>query len=324
MPHSLFLGSALATQDRLAPRTPKHARAAGLPLSVEGIHPDVSRRVLLAAAARSFWASTKASLSLRREDDDGAPPALTPDEHANHSQSFVRAHLRHAVVDVVASLLGFAVLINAAILVLAAAVFFYGPAGPGAGAASLFDAHALVREIVGPAAAALFAVALLLAGQSSALIATAAGQVVAEGLVRLRLGPAARRLSTRALAIVPALVIACARGRAGINDLLVVSQVVLAVVLPFVTLPLLLLTSSKRVMSVRRELAPAEPAEHQPVVGPGEAKVEHDSPAAAAEAHELVSYANGRIVQTIGWVFWVGLVLANVYVLVELGLGQGG
>ena len=97
-------------------------------------------------------------------------------------------------------------------------------------------------------ASTLFAVALLASGQSSTVTGTLAGQVVMEGFMRWRLAPWVRRLVTRTLAILPAIVIIGLRGDGSVNDLLVLSQVVLALQLPFAMFPLLHFTSSGKRM----------------------------------------------------------------------------
>ncbi|HUK64883.1 MAG TPA: divalent metal cation transporter, partial [Dongiaceae bacterium] len=102
------------------------------------------------------------------------------------------------------------------------------------------------------AASLLFVVALLASGQSSTITGTLAGQVVMEGFMRWRLSPWARRLITRLLAIVPAVLIIGVRGEGSVNDLLTLSQVVLALQLPFAMFPLLLFASSRRHMGAWR------------------------------------------------------------------------
>jgi manganese transport protein len=94
----------------------------------------------------------------------------------------------------------------------------------------------------------LFVVALLASGQSSTITGTLAGQVVMEGFMRWRIQPWVRRLITRLLAIIPAVIIIGVRGESSVTDLLVLSQVVLALQLPFAMFPLLHFTSSRRIM----------------------------------------------------------------------------
>ena len=104
-------------------------------------------------------------------------------------------------------------------------------------------------SLVGTSAASiLFVIALLASGQSSTITGTLAGQVVMEGFMRWRIQPWVRRLITRSLAIIPAVIVIGIRGDASVNDLLTLSQVVLALQLPFAMFPLLFFTSSKKRM----------------------------------------------------------------------------
>jgi manganese transport protein len=112
--------------------------------------------------------------------------------------------------------------------------------------ADLRDAHRLLSPLLGSTLAGVaFAVALLAAGQSAALTGTLSGQVVMNGFLRVRLAPWARRLLTRGLAIGPALAVALAAGGRGAGALLVASQVILSLQLPFAILPLLRLTADR-------------------------------------------------------------------------------
>ncbi|CAG8715473.1 17658_t:CDS:2, partial [Racocetra fulgida] len=138
-----------------------------------------------------------------------------------------------------------------AILIVSAANFFYGdPNRSQTKPADLFDAYDLLTSYLGKAAATLFAIGLLIAGQSATLTATMAGQVVMEGFVEWKLRPWVRRLITRGFAVVPAMLIAIILGRSGLNDLLVASQVALSIQLPFAVIPMVYFTSSKRFMQV--------------------------------------------------------------------------
>src|SRR5213075_2506431 len=110
-------------------------------------------------------------------------------------------------------------------------------------------AYLTLAPLLGTAAAStLFAVALLASGQSSTITGTLAGQVVMEGFMHWRIQPWLRRVITRAMAIIPAVVIIGIRGDSSVNDLLTLSQVVLALQLPFAMFPLLHFTSSRKRM----------------------------------------------------------------------------
>ena len=152
----------------------------------------------------------------------------------------VKAALAFNTVDTVLAL-GAAFFVNAAILVLAAAVFYRS----GVVVDDLRQAHELLRPALGGVAATAFAVALLASGQSSTITGTLAGQIVMEGFLRIRIAPWLRRLVTRGLAIVPALVVISATGGKDTVELLVISQVVLSMQLPFAIFPLMMVTSSR-------------------------------------------------------------------------------
>lgn len=139
--------------------------------------------------------------------------------------------------------LGGAFFVNAAILILAGAVFFTA----GKVVTEIDQAHEMLRPALGGAAATMFAVALLASGQSSTMTGTLAGQIVMEGFLQIRVAPWLRRLITRGLAIIPAVLIVTAHGKETAQAL-VFSQVVLSMQLPFAVIPLLLLTSRREVM----------------------------------------------------------------------------
>ena len=141
--------------------------------------------------------------------------------------------------------LGAAFFVNAAILVLAASVFH---AAGHTDVAELQEAHRLLTPILGGAAATAFAVALLASGQSSTITGTLAGQIVMEGFLQIRLAPWLRRLITRSLAIIPAMLLIGASGGKNTVQLLLVSQVVLSMQLSFAIFPLMLFTSDHKRM----------------------------------------------------------------------------
>ena len=140
-----------------------------------------------------------------------------------------------------------ALFVNAAILIVAAAAFHVNGLEE---VATLEEAHALLKPILGAGSSIMFAVALLAAGQNSTLTGTLAGQVVMEGFMKWKIRPVFRRLITRLLAIVPAVIVISIGGDKSANDLLIISQVVLSVALPFAIFPLVHITSSPSKMGV--------------------------------------------------------------------------
>jgi len=181
--------------------------------------------------------------------------------------------IRFASIDSTVSLL-FAFFINAAILILSAAAFH----GTGhESVADISDAYRLLTPILGASlASVVFAVALLASGQNSTLTGTMAGQIVMEGFLDIRIRPWARRLLTRLLAIVPAVIVAAVSGERGVGQLLVFSQVVLSLQLSFAVWPLVKFTSDKRKMG---------------------------------------SFVNSRLLSIIAWVVTIVIIGLNVFLL---------
>ena len=142
--------------------------------------------------------------------------------------------------------LNLALFVNAAILILAAAVFHKNGLNE---VSSINDAHKLLAPLVGnKLAPALFAIALIAAGQSSTITGTLAGQIVMEGYLHIRLNPWLRRLITRAVAVIPAFITILIAGEDKMTDLLILSQVVLSVQLAFAVIPLIYSVSNKAMM----------------------------------------------------------------------------
>ena len=153
--------------------------------------------------------------------------------------------IRYATLDSTVALF-FAFFINAAILILAAATF-HGT--PHEDVADIGDAYALLSPVLGVSlASTLFAVALLASGQNSTITGTLAGQIVMEGFLDVRLRPWLRRMITRGMAIVPAVIVAALYGERGVGELLILSQVILSLQLSFAVIPLVLFTGDKRKM----------------------------------------------------------------------------
>jgi len=153
--------------------------------------------------------------------------------------------IKFSTIDSTVALMS-ALFINAAILIMAAAVF-HGT--PNESVAEIGDAYNLLAPALGTTiASTLFAVALLCAGQNATLTGTLAGQIVMEGFINLRLRPWLRRLITRLIAIIPAVIVIAIYGEAGTGPLLILSQVILSLQLPFAVFPLVMFTSDKAKM----------------------------------------------------------------------------
>ncbi|KAI6048028.1 smf Mn2+ and Fe2+ transporter [Pisolithus marmoratus] len=376
MPHSLFLGSHLATQDRMTvtplKEVPTRSEPADFkppprktlpqrlyhfvrdPFNVFSCdnRPDDSafyepttppQHVMFSGRLRIF---RRRFLGVFRSDESSYPAnVLTHADRDNNHLPFVRAHIYHGMVDMAISLLGFAVIINSLILILASAVFYYGSDAQGSQTpASVFNAHDLIRDTIGKPPAVLFALALLASGQSSSIIATLAGQSVSEGFLHWRVSvglpfqiqltaflirrsqPTLRRLITRLLGLIPSMIVAIAVGPNGISTLLVASQVALSIILPFITFPLIYVTSSSRLMKVRK---PPQLLSHTATSPPDSdtlASAEADPSAPqdpeTADGVEYVDFSNGKIITATAILTWLIIVAANVFALVSLGEGN--
>jgi manganese transport protein len=153
-----------------------------------------------------------------------------------------REAIKFATIDSTLALM-FALFINAAILIVSAATFFTRGRND---IAEIQDAYKLLSPLLGvTGASTLFALALLASGQNSTLTGTLAGQIVMEGFLNIRIRPWLRRLITRAIAIIPAIIVTVISGEKGTTNLLVLSQVVLSLQLSFAVFPLVLFTSDK-------------------------------------------------------------------------------
>jgi manganese transport protein len=170
--------------------------------------------------------------------------ALVQTRRIGTSETEKRQACHFNFIDSVVALNG-ALLVNAAILVLAGTVFFQR----GIVVTEIAQAHVLLEPLLGTAAAsALFAIALICSGQSSTLTGTMAGQIVMEGFLNFRMRPWLRRLITRMLAVIPAAITIWLAGDKGTYQLLILSQVVLSLQLPFAVIPLIHFTSDSRWM----------------------------------------------------------------------------
>ncbi|HET8546545.1 MAG TPA: Nramp family divalent metal transporter, partial [Bryobacteraceae bacterium] len=170
--------------------------------------------------------------------------ALVQTRSIGHTTDDKREACRFNFIDSVVALNG-ALFVNAAILIMAAAVFYKR----GIVVTEIQQAHLLLAPLLGTTIASmLFAIALLCSGQSSTLTGTMAGQIVMEGFLNFRMRPWLRRLITRMLAVIPAAITIWSAGEEGTYKLLILSQVILSLQLPFAVIPLIHFTSDRRRM----------------------------------------------------------------------------
>ncbi|WFD25300.1 Manganese transporter smf1 [Malassezia nana] len=246
--------------------------------------------------------------------------------------------LQHASWDIAICLVLFAITINSAILVVASSAFYYGhnSTGEKVVVADLFEAFNLLKSKTGKVPAILFAIALLAAGQSSSITVTLAGQIISEGFIHWRLTPFMRRLLTRAMAVIPAMIVASIAGRRGLDEMLVASQVALSMALPFVSFPLLVITCSSKLMTrelsdppIREDGEEAEPSNLPPppprwkqivhqcistirsVIWPRRDRFDPDS------GKYWYTFHNATPIALLSWAIFLVICIADVFVLVQ-------
>ena len=171
--------------------------------------------------------------------------SLVQTRKINRTPSGIKEAIKFNFIDTVIAL-NLALFVNAAILILAAAAFFNTGLNH---VSEIQDAHRLLDDVLGNSyAPILFAIALIAAGQSSTLTGTLSGQIVMEGYLNLRIQPWLRRLITRLIAIIPAFLTIYIFGEGATGELLILSQVILSLQLGFAVIPLIHLTSDKKMM----------------------------------------------------------------------------
>jgi metal iron transporter len=177
-----------------------------------------------------------------QDSDDGVDTRYRPTIHA------IRYAMNFSIAELVISLFTVAIFVNSAILIVAGATLSNSP--DDALDADLFSIYDMLTKYLGAAAGTIFALALLFSGQSAGIVCTLAGQMVSEGFLHWSFQPWIRRLITRSMAVAPCLLVSIFVGRKGLADVLNASQVVLSLLLPVVSAPLLYFTCSNRIMRV--------------------------------------------------------------------------
>lgn len=203
----------------------------------------------------------------------------------------IKSCLGYSIAELCVTLFTVAVFVNSALIVISGTAFYVSEGG--ALSDDLYSLYAVFTRVISPAAGALFAVSLLFSGISAGIVATMAGQVVMEGAFPgVRVSPFARRLGTRCIAVVPALVVAVSVGKEGLSQALVGCNYVLAIGLIFVTFPLVFYTSTGKYMQV--------------VVDDGT---------------RTVNLRNSIVTAGFAYLIWLVVVFMDVATLVLIGLG---
>ncbi|OHE98439.1 metal ion transporter metal ion transporter [Colletotrichum orchidophilum] len=223
------------------------------------------------------------------------------------SAKAIKHSLKTSTAELSISLFTFALFVNSAILIVAGVSLYGNPEAPDA---DIFSIHQLLTDSISKAAGTIFALALLLSGVSAGIVCTIAGQMVSEGALNWKVRPWLRRLATRSISVTPSIIIAGAVGQKGVSDALNASQVVLSVVLPFVTAPLIYFTCRNKFMTVRDGGARFRMSTDEEESTPG-----------GGDAVGTVKMANSWYTAGLAVLVWVIMAAMNVANLVLLGKG---
>lgn len=214
---------------------------------------------------------------------------------------------KYSVIELVVTLMTFAIFVNAAILIVAGGSL-YGT--PEAANADLYAIHDLLLKVLAPIAGTIFMLALLFSGQSAGIVCTIAGQIVSEGHLKWTCKPWIRRLATRSIAIIPCLAISISIGRPALSAALNVTQIIISLLLPPLVMPLIYFTCSKKIMRVKKD-SPADSAELGEDSGETQEQVSEDGDS----YHQMENSWITTIFLVIIWLFVSGL---NIYSIVSM------
>lgn len=209
--------------------------------------------------------------------------------------------LNYSYVELILSLCIIAVFINASILIVSGSAL-YGK--PEANDADLISIYELLCKFVSKQAGLIFAIAMVLSAIAAGVICTMSGMIIAEGSVNWNMNPFFRRLITRTISIIPCLFMAIFSGRSGISTILNLSQVVLSLILPFVTAPLLYFTANKKYMTVNVN---RESEECTPLIN--------------NNSHQ-VDFSNSVTMNTLAFFSWFTIGFLNLYLIIEWAKGE--
>ncbi|KAK6868395.1 Manganese transporter SMF1 [Candida tropicalis] len=293
MIHSLFVGSGLV-QPRIRAYDVKHGY-----VNLDEVHAEyeqsVHDEVTLADSVSDDEKKKKSSTKVSTYEKEA-------DFFANKykpSYPAIKYNMKYSIAELLLTLFTLAIFVNAAILIVAGATL-YGTEE--AIDADLYTIHDLLQKLVAPAVGTVFMIALLASGQSAGIVCTIAGQFVSEGHINWKLKPWLRRLVTRGISIIPCLFISVFIGRNGLGVALNISQIIISILLPPLTAPLIYFTASKKIMRV--ELQDDEIVDGMEIDETTGKKYKY--------------MVNHWIVTLVALVIWVFVSMLNIYAIYEM------
>ncbi len=205
----------------------------------------------------------------------------------------IRSCFSYSVAELCLTLFSVALFVNSALVIISGSAFYDPDDDDNDGISdNIYDLYHLFSSTISPVAATLFAVSLLFSGVSAGIVATMAGQLVMEGALHIRLSPYLRRLITRCVAIIPALIVAVSVGPDGLSKALVACNYILAVGLVFISFPLVFYTSFDKYMSIPSD-----------------------------DGTGTVSLKNSIPASIVAWLVWALVIVMDVATIVLIGLG---
>lgn len=221
------------------------------------------------------------------------------EEKYKPSLAALRECLPYSYWELIISLFLVAMFVNSSILIVAGSTLF---GKPDADDADLLSIYQMLCSYISPSAGFIFALAMLFSGQSAGIVCTMAGQIVSEGFIKWSFQPWIRRLVTRFIAICPCLLVVIFSGRQGIASVLNASQVVLSLILPFVSAPLLYFTSSSKFMTVNKQSS--------------------DETTSLVEGANQVNFKNSKLIIAFSILTWLAIASLNTFLVVQLARGE--
>lgn len=287
MPHSLYLGSGLV-QPRLREYDSKHGY-----IRKDSVSGD--------------YADLDGTVEYNTADIDSAESISSLEAVYRPSIHAIKYAMNFSIAELVISLFTVAIFVNSAILIVAGSTL-YG--AEDAVDADLLSIYSMLTRYLGKIAGVVFALALLFSGQSAGIVCTLAGQIVSEGFLHWSFRPWIRRTVTRALAIAPCLFVSLFVGRKGLATVLNASQVVLSLLLPFVSAPLLYFTCNKKIMRVPKHTASIHDSTNNDV---------------SEDADDLVEYvdmSNSTLTNVTAVLIFAFITILNCFMVFSMATGE--
>ncbi|KAK6201008.1 manganese transporter [Scheffersomyces amazonensis] len=254
------------------------------------------------------------------EANDEKDPRSKKDREAEYfytqykpSYQSIKYSYKYSIIELTVTLLTFALFVNAAILIVAGSSLYNTPEALNA---DLYTIHYLLSKNLAPVVGTIFMLALLFSGQSAGIVCTIAGQIVSEGHINWKVKPWLRRLITRAISILPCLAISVSIGRNGLSIALNISQVIISLLLPPLTAPLIYFTCKKEIMRVA--LTDDDPDyESDSIVSRADDQTDEE------QQENSVRYkymANNWITASVAIAIWLFISALNVYAIYDMAI----